>query len=379
MGLFLPGRHFYLRPVVAFSVLAGGLFNLGHAAPVCGDVMGASPAVQPSAYYQDVAAVMKMGPYDPEHLPVIPLQMFRLMGGKKSFFVAERSREILVDHQDYRAVGQPKPIHPMGVGLTGDLEMIPTRWSGLFRGGKFPVIVRASISQGNPFKFEKNGQMQVRSTAMAIKVFPSADLKTDLPTANAVFQNNLNGLLGADGRPLNYLESPQTNQPGLDVSKITQLYQVETLLGVAYGAIVNPKDHMSKVPFINPHIRPVHSWAEFGEKNPQAVNVPVWVKIEPRLKRAPVSESDFRLEIWKTLKRDGVIEYALFTADRQDEHGQIQWEPVGTLRMTTAYLSSGVDQNLLFPHNSFNSLFTGRKFQIPDPEKQLNSPPEDLQ
>ncbi len=365
------------RPFAVFALLLG-FCNLGQAAPACSQIMGPSSVVV-SPYYKDVASVMRRKPYDLEHLPVIPLQMFRTVDGKGSFFVAERSREILTDKRDYRSRGLPKPIHAMGVGLTGELEMIPTRWSGLFRGGKFPVIARASISQGNPFKFDKNGQMQVRSTAMAIKVFPSADLKTETRTANAVFQNNLNGLLGTDGQPLNYLESTQTNQPGLDVTKINQPYQVETLMGVAYGALVNRNDHTSKMPFINPQLRPVHSWAEFGEKRPQDVHVPVWVKIEPRLKQATVSESDFRLEIWKTLKRDGVIEYAIFAADRQDEHGQIQWEPVGTLRMTEAFLSEGVDLNILFPHDTFNSVFTGQKFQIPDLEKQVNSVPDDVQ
>ena len=195
--------------------------------------------------------------------------MFKWIGNRLTFIVARRSREILKDKRDYRAVGMNKPIHPMGVGLTGTLSMQKSRWSGLFRGGTFPIIARASISQGNPFKFKSNGESQVRSTAMAIKVFSSLDPNAKVQTANAVFQNNLNGLLGRDGQPLNFLESPQTNQPGLHFSKIKHAYEIETLLGVAYGSIVSPRDHMSRIPFINPQIRPVHSWAEMGKPIPE--------------------------------------------------------------------------------------------------------------
>jgi hypothetical protein len=305
--------------------------------------------------------------------------MFKWIKGRLVFFVGQRSKEILKDTRDYRENGMEKPIHPMGVGLSGTMSIAPSRWSGIFRGGNFPVIARASISQGNPFKYDDNGKMQVRSTAMAIKIFGSQDPRLDTKTANAVFQNNLNGLLGKDGLPLNFLESAQTNQPGIDFAKIDHAYQVETLLGVAYGAIINRHDHMSKVPFINPQIRPVHSWSEFNETNPHEVRNPVWVKIEPKLSTSPVSQSDFRLEIVNTLNRDGSIVYEISAADQQNGRGQIQWEKVGTVTFDKYYLSEGVDKNLLFPHDSLNSKFTGQKFAIPKPSKQFDSVPDDIQ
>jgi hypothetical protein len=89
--------------------------------------------------------------------------------------------------------------------------------------------------------------------------------------------------------------------------------------------------------------------------------------------------SDFRLEITKSLERDGKIQFELFAADVQDSHGRIQWEAVGMLDFDRAILSEGVDQNLLFPHDSLNSSFTNEKFRIPKPSKQYDSVPDDVQ
>jgi hypothetical protein len=385
-GNFNTGRHCRnLRQWLAIAVIAvasTGFSTVSYGQEKCADVfkdVALSAAITHSSF-DDVVAVMNRRPYDVGNLPVIPLQMFKWLGNRLSFLVAKRSKEILIDKRDYREVGLEKPIHPMGVGLTGKLVMKPTRWSGLFRGGEYLVAARASISQGNPFKIQADGRAQLRSTAMAVKVFGTpADRGLDVRTANAVFQNNLNGLLGSNGEPLNYLESTQTNQPGIDFSKVNQAYQWETLLGVAYGSVMNRKDHMSKVPFINPQIRPVHSWSEFSETDPRTVKTPTWVMLKPVLTNMPLNESDFRLEITKTLERDGQLKYELFAADQQDSRGKIQWESVGSMIFDHSILSEGVDKNLLFPHDSLNSGFTGLKFAIPQPMKQFDSVADDLQ
>ena len=105
----------------------------------------------------------------------------------------------------------------------------------------------------------------------------------------------------------------------------------------------------------------------------------MWVKIEPILSGPVIDQNDFRLEIIETLKRDGKIVYQVFAADQQDSAGRIQWEPVGTVTFHQYRVSSGVDQNLLFAHDSLNSKMTGQKFSIPKPSKQLDSVPDDVQ
>jgi hypothetical protein len=329
--------------------------------------------------FNQVLTIMEQNPYSNENLPIIPLQMFKTIAGKLSFFVGKRSKDILNDRRDFRLQGVNKPIHPMGVGLVGKLKMLPTRWSGVFAGGEFDVLARASISQGNPFKTQADGQPQKRSTAMAIKVFSSSDHDQSVRTANAVFQNNLNGLLAAPGRALDFLSSEQTNQPGLNLAEIRHGYEVLTLLGVAFGSFSTPKDRMAKAPFINPKIRPVHSFAELGVVNPKDVRTPVWIQIRPLRGKTPVERDDFRLEIYDTLARDGVIAYDVFVSDIRDDRGQIQWTQAGRLEFTQAILSEGVDKNLLFPHDRLNSDFTGQKFTIPDGKSQYRSVPDDIQ
>ena len=170
--------------------------------------------------FNEVLVIMESNPYPKDRPPLIPITIWKWVGKKFSFFVGQRSREILKDTRDYRLTPMEKPIHSMGVGLVGNLKMFPSQWSGIFAGGNFPVLARASISQGNPLKVKADGTPQKRSTAMAIKIFNTANPDEKVNTANAVFQNNLNGLLNPDGLALNFLESAQTNNPNVDFSKV---------------------------------------------------------------------------------------------------------------------------------------------------------------
>ncbi len=267
----------------------------------------------------------------------------------------------------------------MGVGLVGRIKIFPTPWSGVFRGVDFPVIARASIIQGQPLKIDASGAVQKRSTAMAIKIFPSLDPKVPVKTLNAVFQNDLNGLKQADGRALDFLASPQTNHPSLDFSKISESYEWLTLIGVALGSIKTPRDRMARVPFINPQIRPVHSLAEWNEGDARAVKLPTWIQIRPRRSGNPVDRADFRAEIVDTLKQDGVIVYDLFAGSERDSLGRVQWRAIGELVFNEALATRAVDQNLLFPHDRLNSDFTGVDLTIPDPSRQFDTVPEDVQ
>lgn len=330
--------------------------------------------------FNEVKAIMARKPYDLEKVPVIPITMWRKVG--KYFvesFVARRSKEILMDRRDFRKESVEKPIHSMGVGLVGHLEMFNTRWSGVFAGGNFPILARASISQGNPYKIDNEGNPQKRSTAMAIKIFGDKGLDSRVVTANAVFQNDLNGLLKPDGSAINFLESSQTNQPNVDFSKVKYSYEWLTLIGVAVGSFRTPKDRTSKFPFINPQIRPVHSLGEFGVEDPKKVKTPTWVKINPRTPSHHVSRSDFRLEVLESLRTSGELVYDVFASDYKSPDGEIQWVAVGKLVFNEAILSEGVDKNLLFHHDSLNSKFTKKPFEFPEPSNQYQRIPEDIQ
>ena len=318
--------------------------------------------------YNEVLGIMKMDPYDINHLPIQPITLFKNIGQGliPSFNVAKRSHEILDEKKDYRTVGEPKPIHPMGVGLEGVLNMKPTRWSGAFAGGTFRVLARASISQGNPFMHDpKTGKPQTRTSALALKIFPSGSLDAPQKTAHVVLNNDLNGLLDPKGQPMNWTAVSMTNQPTFQVTKIRKLYEVLTLMGVAYGSLTSHLDRIQKAPYINPLLRPVHGLSEMGVKDPAQVHTPIWIMFSPSPSLETVPADDFRLEIVKTLERNQGLEYDVYVCDTLDQNGERIWERVGNLHLQNPLLTRGVDQNLLFPHDSLKSSMTGQALQMP--------------
>lgn len=328
--------------------------------------------------YNEVLEVMKQGPYDIRRLPTIPLQMFRFFRkGIVDFFVGRRSVEILKKGLDYRSVGMNKPIHPMGIGVEGKMVFKKTRFSGAFAGGEFPLLGRMSISQGNPVKFKKRTWFQQllgkpanqenRSVAAAFKIFNTDNPNEKTVTANALFQNDLNGEKLDD-----YISGVMTNQPQINFLKIRKLYEVFTLLGVAKGALTNPNDLKKSFPYMNPQLRPLHQFAEMGVEDPADVVTPKWIKIQAQEGQEVVVRDDFREELAETVSQKG-LRYDVFLADSVDENGEIVWESAGHIDFENTILSEGVDKNLLFHHDGLRSPFTGELLDtevVPKPKRQ---------
>lgn len=328
--------------------------------------------------YNEVLEVMKKKPYDIRNLPTIPLTMFKFMREKAvDFAVGRRSTNILRKGADYRLIGEAKPIHPMGIGVEGRITIKKTKYSGLFAGGSYPLLGRLSISQGNPSKYKERtwldkllnrpAKKQERSVAAAFKVFSSDDADEKVVTANAVFQNDLNGELFD-----HYLDGVMTNQPQLDVTKIRKSYEVFTLIGVAKGAIANPNDRKKTFPFINPQLRPVHQLAEMGVDDPSQVKTPRWMKIQVVKDQSVVKYDDFREELHETIQQKG-LRYQIFLGDDVDDQGEIIWDEVGHIDFHNSILSEGVDKNVLFFHDGLRSPFTGETIDAPVVPKPVRS------
>lgn len=320
--------------------------------------------IRDAVSYDDVLSIMKKEPYQLDRLPTIPLQMFRFFKDRIiDFFVGRRSFEILTRTSDYRIEGMNKPIHPMGIGVEGVMTFKKTRFSGAFSGGSFPMLGRLSISQGNPSKFKgrtwfqsllgKPASEENRSVAAAFKLFPTQDKSEKVITANAVFQNDLNG-----EKLENYIDGVMTNQPQLNVLKIRKLYEVFTLVGVAKGALSSPNDVKASFPFINPQVRPLHQYAEMGVDDPKDVVVPKWIKIQAVEDQKILKSDDFRMELEETIKQKG-LKYIIYLADSTDKNNEIIWEEAGLIDISNSILSRSVDRNLLFYHDGLRSPFTG--------------------
>lgn len=322
------------------------------------------PIKRDAVSYDEVLEIMKRNPYEIQRLPTIPLQMFRFFKDRiVDFFVGRRSVDILTRTSDYRQMGMNKPIHPMGIGVEGVMSFKKTRFSGAFSGGSFPMLGRLSISQGNPSKFKKRtwfealsgrpARAENRSVAAAFKLFPTQDKKEKVITANAVFQNDLNG-----EKLDNYVDGVMTNQPRLNFLKIRKLYEVFTLIGVAKGALSSPNDLKASFPYMNPQLRPLHQYAEMGVEDPADVVVPKWIKIQTVEDQTVFKSDDFRVELDETIKGNG-LKYKVYLADSTDENDQIIWEEAGMIDINKSILSEAVDKNLLFFHDGLRSPFTG--------------------
>lgn len=306
--------------------------------------------------FNQVAQYLNYNRYDTNQLPVYDIELFKFFSDALfQNLVAKRSKEILTNGADFRIKGMRKPIHPMGIGFTGKIEFVKNPYSGIFKSKSLPVIGRLSISQGNPFKhsLEDSSLKQKRSTSLALKIFNTQDLNEKVVTANAVFQNDLNGEILN-----NYLDGVMTNQPVLDFKKIKQSYEWFTLLGVVHGSLNSPSDQSNLGLGINPQYRPLHQLSEVGEINPSMIKTPTWLKFQLAKEIKIVKKDDFREEISETLIENGQIIYDIFSGEL-DQNNREQWVKIGKLIINNTYLSKGVDENIIFHHSSLRSEMTG--------------------
>ena len=191
--------------------------------------------------------------------------------------------------------------------------------------------------------------------------------------------NDLNGILDADGHPMDWTSVPMTNQPSFNALKIRKTYEILTLLGVAYGSLTSHLDRIKGIPFINPLLRPVHGLSEIGVSDPKQIHTPVWIMFAPSPRMVTVDADDFRHEIVKTSVRNGGLDYIVYVCDKLDTYGDRVWEAVGTLHLQNPMLTRGVDQNLLFPHDSLRSSVTGQMIKIPEVDQSNIFIADDIQ
>ncbi|MEO0336746.1 MAG: hypothetical protein AAF202_10140, partial [Pseudomonadota bacterium] len=161
--------------------------------------------LDPIHSYDRVLDALTADPYDYFDLPVIDVDLFR----NWNMEVASRSRDILTERHVIKPEWSTKTIHPMGIPVAGTMHFFGTDlqgYSGVFRGGSFPILGRFSLSQGNPFRLAPQTrwqwlrgippQPQPRSVTMGLLLFdPDVDASSVSPIVSLVLQNDLNGKL----------------------------------------------------------------------------------------------------------------------------------------------------------------------------------------
>ena len=325
--------------------------------------------LKPVESYNDVLAAITANPYDYRDLPIIPIVNFDFSSLK--YPVGVRSRDILTERHVILPEYRRKPIHPMGIPVEGKMVFYGGfPWTGVFRGGEFPVIARLSLSQGNPLRTEvlRDGTTvpQVRSSTMGILLFdPNKDADQVSPIVSLVLQNDLNGIVNPDtGEANNFLDQTVLNKPLFDPGKLVsdeaRLYHYGTLGGVFFGALQSPwesskgsqpQDVESPLLGVDPLLRPPHGFANFGETNPREIQTPVWLSVRPRAANPEiVYRNDFRQEIYETLQQGSYI-YDIYASDTVNSKGEKIWEHVGHFEILRAHLpSQGADEGIIIPH-----------------------------
>ena len=326
--------------------------------------------------YDNVLAEMIADPYDYNNLPTIPIVNFNFRTGE--YEVGIRSRDILKERHIVREVRKRKPIHPMGIPVEGKMVFYKNdKYSGVFKGGTFPIQSRFSISQGNPLRFEKRtgrqirrglpAKPQVRSVTMGILLFdPNVPKDEKSPVVSMVLQNDLNGKINAETGEADYfLEEPLFNKPVFDPKLLLpptgKLYHWGTLSGVFFGALQNQFEKTdadgqgveSTTLGVDPLLRPVHGLANFGETDPSKIKPPVWVKFVPREDNpAIVRMDDFRKEIYESISQNGARTWDIYVSDTVNMNtGEVLWEKAGYFEVDTVHLpSDGSDRGITVPH-----------------------------
>jgi hypothetical protein len=99
---------------------------------------------------------------------------------------------------------------------------------------------------------------------------------------------------------------------------------------------------------------------------------------QPSPEMIKVPEDDFRIEILRTIEKNKGLQYRVFASDKLDGNGQRIWEPIGTLDLQNPMLTLGVDQNLIFPHDSLKSSMTGKPLTMPTADPNNSQLPTDI-
>lgn len=338
--------------------------------------------LNPIHSYEDVLTAMIANPYDYSNLPTIPIINFNFQTGE--YEVGNRSRDILRERHVILNEYRRKPIHPMGIPVSGSMTFFKSnKYSGVFRGGTFPILSRFSISQGNPSRFEPRSQMQislnrtpspqVRSVTMGILLFdPNVASDQVSPIVSLVLQNDLNGKVNENtGQADYFLDETVLNKPEFDPRGLLpptgRIYQYGTLGGVFFGALQTPFELTeadaqgieATTLGVDPLLRPPHGFANFGENDPSKIRPPVWMKFVPRASNPPlIKMDDFRQEIYESLIQNGPRTYDIYVSDTFNSLTKDKiWEHAGFFTVDNAYLpSAGSDMGMIVPHGDVTNI-----------------------
>lgn len=272
----------------------------------------------------------------------------------------EASRVILDNRLDFTEEKVPKLIHPNGIACIGQWSVEhDCGLTGYFAKGSSGLLVcRLSIAVFSPIRSSRTK----RAIGIAGKIYPTLNEAEKVETANFVL---IETLLGADKYFLEFVPGNNLalSNLGLGGTIVEALFKGKFGFTIENGIVFNNTD-------APPLYRSVDQIARLGLEPGEKSRTPLYMKVEYVEGARPfVRKPDFREELWETFRQNGEITYAVKVSKRiledapdpvalmkkanlqeEDKKRLIDWQELGRITLTEAYLSEGADQRLRFHH-----------------------------
>lgn len=208
-------------------------------------------------------------------------------------------------------------------------------YSGQFQNAtRSLVIARASVALSGTEQSDK------RAFGLALKLFPTSDADSIVPTLNAFVMHSMGGL-----RTKHVLDLAVDNEPPLGaLPSFSQL-------GAAYRLLrdLEAADKMISKAKPDVNYRPVTHWAEYGSN--ELVTTPRWLRLRAPAELPRVDKRDFREELrvehYPQQKLIWLIEVA---GDKNSKKSDADWLTIGKLVFNESITSPACDKQLHFAH-----------------------------
>lgn len=278
--------------------------------------------------YRNGDAKDEFAVYQAGKLPQYPMNMGSVFG-KGRDLGRDAERTITEREDSYPRI--EKLLHPNGVCILGKWKMTEdSEYTGNFRKGTSSLFIgRVSVAM------EKTTSDSDRGFGFAGKIFPTMNTEERVPTTNFFMVDILMG----ENTP-RFLETAVTNEPetGFNIWLIR--------LGIKIANVLKMVDE-------SPMFRPVTPIAKMGATGP--VKSPKWMRISTADGMHLNDEKDFRREVVKAVKDNGVLKFKVevseTTKDRNKNEG---WKHIGFIEVDEARASYGCDRQLHFAHPKHN-------------------------
>ncbi|MGI9287044.1 MAG: hypothetical protein ACR2P1_16790 [Pseudomonadales bacterium] len=315
----LPSRSF-IHVLIIFSLL-------------CGQLAFTYEGSSHSAIRQTIF----QNPYDELPHYRVEKKLFGKSGRSENNHLLQAAKRTLTAKEDLLEFPQgQKLLQANGICFAGEWIIdTDSPYSGLFQNPtRSLVIARASVALSGTRQSDK------RAFGFAIKLFPTNDADSVVPTLNAFVVHSMGGV-----RTKHVLDLALDNEPPLGaMPSFSQL-------GAAYRLLRDLKAADKMISKTKPDVsyRPVTHLAEYGADG--EASAPRWLRLRAADGLPRVDKNDFRDELRvKNYPQQQLIWSIEVAVDKNSKKSNAEWQPIGRLVFNESITSPACDKQLHFAH-----------------------------